>query len=303
MIYKVGLPAIIVLAFAASYWGQKQLDAFEHVEIPPVSQCRRIVSMAPSITETLYALGLGDRVVGVTRYCAYPPEVKEKARVGGYFDPNFEAILALQPDLVILQEGHEQALPGFQKLNLRTQAVCHKNIEGIVESFRTIGRVCGCEQKGREMAENYEKRLQNIQRKTAGLARPSVLFAVDRTPVPNHLADVYIAGADGYFDRMIELAGGQNAYRERIRFPVVSPEGILSMNPEVIIDLAPVVAMHNRDAQSIADDWNELAEVDAVKYHRVHVFDQGYACVPGPRFIQIVEDIAHILHPEIDWKE
>jgi iron complex transport system substrate-binding protein len=301
MIPKFILFTAIAVAFALSFLAQKQLDTLEQAQASVMGRCERIASMAPSTTETLYALGLGDRVVGVTRYCAYPPEVESKARIGGYFDPNFEAILALQPDLVVLLEEHAQTLPGFQRLNLSTHVVCHKNIEGIVESFRTIGRVCGREAAGRQMAEDYERRMLAIQRKTAGLPRPKVLLAVDRTPTPNHLSDVYIAGADGYFDRMIELAGGENVYRDRIRFPVVSVEGILSLHPDVIVDLTSKVAMQQRDARSIAADWNELAELEAVRRHRVFVFDQPYACVPGPRFIQVLEDLARVLHPEVDW--
>jgi iron complex transport system substrate-binding protein len=300
--HKYVLSAAIVLVFAASYVAQRGLDRLQPLEASSAGECRRIVSLAPSVTETLYALGLGDRVVGVTRYCKYPPEVKSKVCIGGYFDPNLEAIVALQPDLVVMLEEHQQALPGIQKLKLKTLVVCHKNIAGIIDSFRAIGGACGRVAEGWRKAEEYQQRLEAIQRKTAGLPRPRVLFAVDRLPAPGHLADVYIAGDDDYFDRMIALAGGENAYRSRrIRFPTVSPEGILAMNPQVIIDLLPNVALERRDEKSIAADWNELAEVEAVRNGRVFVFAADYACVPGPRFIRVVEDIARVLHPELNW--
>ncbi len=94
--------------------------------------------MAPSLTETIYALGLGDRLVGATRYCLYPPEARAIPKVGGFLDPNFEAIIALKPDLVILLTEHERTLPGFQKLGLETHVVCHKNMAGIIDSLRSI---------------------------------------------------------------------------------------------------------------------------------------------------------------------
>jgi iron complex transport system substrate-binding protein len=300
--YKYVLSTAIVLVFAASYMAQRYVDCPERIEAPTAGECRRVISLAPSLTETLYALGLGDRVVGVTRYCKYPPDVQNKVCIGGYFDPNLEAIVALKPDLVVMLEEHQQSLPGFQKLQLKTLVVCHKNIEGIIDSFRALGLACGRAEEGRRMAEDCQQRLTAIERKTAGLRRPRVLFSIDRMPAPDHIADVYIAGADGYFDRMIALAGGENAYRQkRVRFPTVSPEGILAMNPEVIIDLLPNVALERRDAKSIAADWNGLAEVEAVKTHRVYVFSAAYACVPGPRFIRVVEDIARVLHPDLDW--
>jgi iron complex transport system substrate-binding protein len=240
----------------------------------------------------------------VTRYCSYPAEVAAKPKIGGYFDPNYEAILALRPDLVVMLEEHEQGLPGFQKLHLETRVVCHKNIRGIIDSIRSIGRICGRGPEARRMAKDIEDRLQACEIRGSGLPHPRVLFSVDRTPMPGHLVDVYIAGHDGYFDEMIRLAGGENAFREEgVRYPVVSAEGILAMNPEVIIDLVVGPFQQQRSDEALAADWNELAEIDAVKQHRVHVLRADYACVPGPRFVQVVEDIARILHPEADQAE
>lgn len=302
MVHRITLIAAILLAFSASILAHRRLDDPMRPEIMPLWQCRRIVSMAPSITETLYALGLGDRVVGVTRYCEYPPEVKDKPRVGGYYDPNFEAIVALQPDLVVMLEKHEQSLPGLEKLKLETLVVSHKTIEGIIESFRTIGRVCGKGVEGRRMAYDYQNRLRRIRDKTEHLPRPRVLFALDRTMGRGHLADVYVVGADDYFDRIIELAGGENVYRgQGVRYPVVSSEGILWLNPDVIVDLAPKQVLEQTDRQTLVSDWDELGQVEAVKKHRVLVFDQDYASIPGPRFLRLVEDLARVLHPEVDW--
>ncbi len=119
MKYRFTLIALIFLVFVGSLAAQRRIDVPTSPEASPRWQCRRIVSMAPSITETLYALGLGDRVVGVTRDCHYPPEVenvKKTGNVGGYYDPNFEAIVALKPDLVIMLEEQARALPNFEKL-------------------------------------------------------------------------------------------------------------------------------------------------------------------------------------------
>jgi len=188
-------------------------------------------------------------------------------------------------------EEHEESLPGFEKLKLETLVVSHKTVEGVVQSFRTIGRVCGKGPEGRRMEHEYEGRLRRIHEKTRRLARPRVLLALDRTLGSGHLADVYIVGADDYFDRMIELAGGQNAYQERgVRYPVVSPEGILWLNPDVIIDLVPQSIL---GADRPEDDRGRLGRVvgvTAVKNRRVLVFDQDYDFVPGPRFIRLVED-------------
>jgi len=304
MLYRVTLLAAILLVFSASLFAHKRLEDPLQPEVSPFWQCRRIVSMAPSITETLYALGLGDKVVGVTRFCKYPPQAESKKKVGGYYDPNFEAIVALKPDLIVMLEEHEQALTGFAKLNLETLVVSHQTIDGIIESFRQIGRVCGRGPEGRRLAREYQNRMEKIRTITRDLPRLRVLMALDRTFGTGHLADVYIVGPDNYFDRIIELAGGQNVYREQgVRYPVVSPEGILRLNPDVIIDLVPPGMAGQLDRKTIMADWKELGEVNAVKNGRVLVFDQDYACVPGPRFIKLAEDLARVLHPEAAWDE
>ena len=265
---------------------------------------RRIVSMAPSITETLYTLGLSDRLVGVTRYCTYPPEAQRLPKVGGFLDPNFEAIVALKPDLVIMLEEHEQWLPGFQKLGLRTTVVCHKYIEGIIESLRTVADVCGVDDRGRRAADDVQSRLDRVRQKTAGARRPRVMISIDRIQASGGLVDVYIAGNDRYFDKMIELAGGENvAHRALARFPIVSTEGVMRMNPEVIVDLVSGIESHDFRPEQTLADWQGLENVDAVKQHRIYAFNRDYSTVPGPRFIRFVEDLAQLLHPEIEWND
>ncbi len=130
------------------------------------------------------------------------------------------------------------------------------------------------------------------------------MIAIDRLPGSGGLVDVYIAGCDGFFDKIIELAGGENVYRlGSASFPIVSAEGIMCMNPDVIIDLVTGLSQEHIPADRLLADWQSLADVAAVKAHRVYAFDRDYATVPGPRFIRIVEDLARLLHPEIDWND
>ena len=259
--------------------------------------------MAPSITETLYALRLGDRVVGVTDFCRYPPEVKSVAKVGGYYNPSYEAIVALNPDLVILLSGDRQSVAAFNKLRIQTLVVCHNNVEGILDSFVRIGRVGEAEADAERISADIRARIERVRQKTAGLPRPSVLFAIRESPRPNKLGGVYVAGSDGFLDKIVVLAGGQNAYPQcAVRFPVVSAEGILWLNPDVIIDLTAGVVQEEHDRENILSAWQQVAGVKAVRTGRVHAVDEDYAIVPGPRFILLVEDLARLIHPEIDWQ-
>ena len=304
MSYRVTLIVAILSVFTGSILANKQLSKPLRLEYTPRWDCRRIVSMAPSITETLYALGLGDRVVGVTRYCEYPPDVRDKARVGGYFDPNLEAILTLKPDLVIMLEEQAESMPAMDMLKLETLVVSHKTIDGIIDSFRTIGRRCDRGSEGKWMAREFKDRLERIRAKTQGLPRPRVLFVLDRTFGCGHLTDVYVAGADDYFDTIIELAGGRNACRvQSVRNPVVSPEGLLRLDPDVIVDLVRPDKLKKHGQQTIRADWKELSRIKAVYSGQLLIFEKSYACIPGPRLIQLVEDLARVLHPGVEWEE
>ncbi len=301
---RIFLAAAVVLVFAASFWAKARLDAHPPMVVQPAafSHSRRIVSMAPSITETLYALGLGDRVAGVTSYCNYPPQACQKPKIGGYLNPNFEAIVALQPDLVVLLAEAGQPTTAFDKLGLATLRVDHRSVEGILDSIRLIGSACGAGEKARAIVADIDRRLGRIERATAGRTRPRVLIAIDRTLGTGRLEDVYIAGRDGHIDRIIQLAGGTNAYSQgKVRFPVVSPEGILEMDPQVIVDLVPGLAGREVDEAAIRADWESLGGVSAVRRGRVYLVADDFATVPGPRFILFVEKLARLIHPQVEW--
>ena len=305
MKYRFTLIVAILLVFAGSMVAQRRIDVPTDPAASPRWQCRRIVSMSPSITETLYALGLGDRVVGVARDCHYPPEVenvKKTGNVGGYYDPNLEAVMALKPDLVIMLEEQALALSNFEKLGLETLIVSHQTVKDVIESFAIVGGKCGRGPEGRQMARDLQNRVDRIRARTRDLPHPRVLFVLDRTFGRGHLSDLYVAADDSYIDTIIDWAGGKNAYSRRgVRYPVVSTEGILGLNPEVIVDLVPPGPGQQFDRQTLLNDWNDVKGVAAVKNGRVLIFDQDYACVPGPRCIQLVEDLARQLHPEVDW--
>jgi iron complex transport system substrate-binding protein len=307
---KLILIASIVLVFVGSHLAKKGTEGGlrrvassaitspeKHPRFPaqaPLS-ARRIISIAPSATEVLFALGLGDRVVGVTRYCNYPPQAAAKPRIGGLLDPNFEAIVALRSDLIVMLEGSQENQPAFDRLGLPTLIVNHKSVEGILASITDIGRSCGVAPKAEAIVADIHARLRRVQEQVGGRPQPRVMFCVERTLGAGKIQDVYIAGADGHLDRMVALAGGVNAYQGSVRFPVVSSEGILKLNPEVIIDIVPQLAP-GADRQKILADWQQLAQVDAVRKGRVYVLDENYISVPGPRFILVVEKLAQLLH-------
>jgi len=304
---------IIVLAFFVSFIGEL-LSNRVRSEITPIpsrassnnlepANYNRIVSLAPSITEILFILNLGKRTVGVTRYCNYPLEATKKIKVGGYCDPNYELIFELHPDLVILLKEHNEQKKHLMKLGLNILMVNNQTISGILNSIKTIGKICGRGQLSREIVENLQTKINRIKIKTEGLPRPRVMISIGRNMGSGPLKDVYIAGKYGFYDEMITLAGGVNVYEGRdIKFPILSGEGILLLNPEVIIDMVPDLAEKGWNEKVILKEWNSVSEVEAVKNKRVYIFGQDYVVIPGPRFILILEEMARVIHPEISWQ-
>ncbi|MDI9431955.1 MAG: ABC transporter substrate-binding protein [Planctomycetota bacterium] len=259
---------------------------------------RRIVSLAPSITESLFALGLGDRVVGVTSFCDYPPEALAKSKVGGYYDLNYEAIVALEPDLVVCLPEHEGRLADLDRLNLPHLTVDHRRVEAILESLATLGRVCGVEERAEELVKDIRGCIAAVQNRTIDQSRPRVLLCVGRNMGSAAIDDVYIAGRGGFYDEMIVLAGGINAYEGQLDFPVVTGEGLLRLQPDVIIDMVPDLQEKGLSKADVLKQWSVLADLPAVRQRRVFLFTEDFVVVPGPRFIQILEKMAAMIHPE-----
>lgn len=258
----------------------------------------RIVSLSPSITECLFALGLGDRVVGVTNYCDYPPEALTRSKVGGYYDLNLEAIVALRPDLVVCMPEHADYLSDLERLDLSHLTVDHRKVEAILESLTTLGRTCGVPERAKALVRDIRQRMRTVQERVIDRRHPSVLVCVGRNMGSATIDDVYLAGHAGFYDEMITLAGGTNAYQGELAFPVVTREGLLRLKPEIIIDMVADLPESGLTETDVLQQWNSLPDLPAVRQGRVFLFTDDFVVVPGPRFIQILEKMAAVIHPE-----
>ncbi|MBN2023674.1 MAG: ABC transporter substrate-binding protein [Pirellulales bacterium] len=295
--------AIVVALLAGSYWAKGRLDARADARRAERRGPERIVSLAPSATETLFALGLGDRVVGVSRYCLYPPAAREKPHVGGLADLNVEGLVALRPTLVVMLAGDRSLEPTFDALGIDTLVVEHRTVEGVFESIPTIGRRCGASDRADRLVTALHARLKRVEDRLAGRPRPRVFVAVDRIERGGGgLCDVYAVGGgpDLHLNAVLTLAGGRNALEgTTIAYPVVSTEGILQTNPEVIVELMPPATDEQRAAW--LGDWQRVDRTPAVQRGRVYALTNDCASVPGPRLVLAVEQLARLLHPDAGW--
>ncbi len=260
---------------------------------------RRIVSLAPSVTEFLFALGAGERVVGVTRYCRYPAAARDLPKVGGLYDPNWEALLGLEPDLVALLPAHAAQRERLEKLGIPTVVVDHRRLADIAAAARKLGEVCGQVERGKELASRLEARLADVRARTRGLARPRVLVSIGRSFGSSPLGEVYAAGPDTLYDQVLHTVGARNAVQAAAGpYPVVGMEGLAGMDLDAVVDLASHLAQAGRSTEELAADWASVPGLGPGSGVPVHVFTDQYAAVPGPRFVWFVEDLARRLHPE-----
>jgi iron complex transport system substrate-binding protein len=251
----------------------------------------RLVSLAPSITETLYAIGLGDRVVGVTEFCDYPPEARDKPRVG-YSHPNLETIVALQPDLVLAPRDfiRPDVLGKLEQLKIPTFVVEAKTVEDIASQIQTIGRMLGRSPSADFVAMELRGRLAALKRRTETLVRPRVLYVLNSQPL-------ITVGPGSFIHQLIEMAGGANvAARAASPYPRLSIEAVLKEDPQVII--FPVGASEGipRGEQELWRRWNTMT---AVKTNSFHHIASDLLNRPGPRIVLGLEKLAEIIHPEV----
>lgn len=269
---------------------------------PETAGYSRIVSLSPSTTETLFALGLGDRVVGVTRFCRYPPQAREKTEVGGYLDPNYEAIAALEPDLVIILPEYENAISYLRELGLNYLIVHNRTVQEIIGTIDLIGSECGAGKRAGELVAQIKERKDRIARAAAHLASPGVIVSIGRSMGTGALKEVYLAGKGTFYDELVTLAGGENLYQDgRVSYPLVSAEGLLHLNPEIILELVPDLEERGLSRETVLQEWQSVPQIDAVRNGRVYVLSGDYVSIPGPRIILLLEDMARAIHPEVDW--
>jgi iron complex transport system substrate-binding protein len=257
-----------------------------------ISPSNRIVSTSPSITETLFALGLGPRVVGVSQFCSYPPEVVKLPKVGAYLKPDPELIAQLRPDLVILHKLPGGTAGRLSALHIRFVEVDRGSLDDMYRSIHQIADAAGFPPKGDELARSIQWRLERIHEQAAGLPQPSVLFLIGRTP--GTLSGLIAAGTDSYIGEMIRIAGGRNVLASgSIEWPRISLETLVAGDPDIIVDTAEMSGMKSTKEVS---PWDQKRELKAVRNARVYSIDSGVYLVPGPRVVEATESLFALFH-------
>lgn len=254
---------------------------------------QRVVSVAPSATEMLYALGWGDRVVGVTKYCHYPPEVRQKAQVGSYLRPSLEAIAALKPDLIIADPTITKVgLPGIP-----VAAIERRDLAAIERSIVNIAKAMGEPARATALVDRMRRDLDVVRQRNKGKAKRKTMFVVGRNP--GQLAGLVVVGRDSYLNELIALAGGENIFADApISYPKISIEEILARQPDVIIDMGDMADTDAVPAGHLAEVralYRKLPQVNAVKQNRVFAVASDIYVVPGPRVVEAAREFEKMI--------
>ena len=249
---------------------------------------RRIVSLAPSVTETLFALGLGGRLVGVTTYCNYPAEARKLAKIGNFTNPSLEAVVAKRPDLVIGVAGATDPVKvrEMERLGLKVVLVSVSNLSDILAAIRSIAALLGNEKEGEKLIAKIAAQVEDVKRRVAPAARRSVLMVVGFHPL-------IAVGGKNFIDELITAAGGDNVAAS-------ATQPWLNLPAEVVVAKAPQVIIEAGmgSERESGKRWSDLRSVPAVREGRIYSYPSDKILRPGPRFGEASAELARLIHPE-----
>jgi len=254
-------------------------------------QPERVVSLAPSNTEILFALGLGDKVVGVTEYCNYPLAAQEKEKVGGFSTVSVERVVALEPDLILAAGIHESIVGDLERLGLTVVVLDSKNVDDILENIILVGKITRQVGVAEELTASMEHRINAITSKVENAEGTEVFYVTWHDPLRT-------VGPGTNIHELIQLAGGSNiAGDARVDYPIYSLETLIERDPDVII----ISSKHGAGGPTVENIGTLLQDrgISAVRNRRIYEIDADLVVRDGPRVVDGLEEMAKCIHPEL----
>ena len=292
LIAFLGIAGLIVIVYQRIEPGRSPAQP----NVPPVETIpARIVSLSPNITEILFALGLGDNIAAVSSNSNFPPEATGKRKIGTFWQPSTEAIIAARPDLIVTLSFHQQqaVADSLKRLGYNVLTVKIETIEELFAAIERIGRAAGQTQRAAKLTARIKGELSDLQARLDNLANKKkikVLWVLQTEPMR-------VAGRNTFVNELIELAGGENAIGPTIqRYPPIGAEEILVCGAEVIIQSAMTAGSLDEQQQAAKLFWSKRANLPAVRNNKIYVVDSDTVLRLGPRLPQGVEMIARCLH-------
>ncbi|MBC2711799.1 MAG: cobalamin-binding protein [Desulfosarcina sp.] len=252
---------------------------------------QRIVSMAPSITEIVFALDLSNRLVGATQFSDYPPAVKALPKVGSYVHLDVEKIVALHPDLCIaVKDGNPiSVVSKLESVGIPVYAVDPINLDAVMDTLLELGRLLDVNDRAKAIVAEMADRIQRVQQRVSGASnRPAVFFQIGISPIVS-------VGTKTFIHELIVMAGGTNLAHGKTPYPRFSKEQVIVLRPEVII----ITSMARMAVfEQVKADWQQWRELPAVKNDRIYLVDSNVLDRPTPRLVDGLELLAQLIHPD-----
>lgn len=286
LLYSVVVPAFVVPQSSAEEL-KDQLGRMVSVPRNP----QRIVCLAPSIAEIMFALGQEQRVVGVTAYSDFPPEALDLPKVGSYVHLDLERIVALRPDLCFaIRDGNPRLVAQrLEHLKIPVYAVDPRDLGSVMATLHEMGEILNAEKEAREVVRLMESRIERVRNAISTVSHtPRVFFQIGLSPIVS-------AGTDTFLHELISLSGGENLAQGPVMYPRLTREQVVALHPDVLI----ITTMTRGAAfDRIQDDWAAWDHMPAVKNRRIHVVDSDLFDRPSPRLVDALEVLARLIHPE-----
>jgi iron complex transport system substrate-binding protein len=250
----------------------------------------RIIALSPSINEIIYALNSGDKIVGNTDFCNYPKDAKNKTKVGGFFSPNLEKIIALKPDMVIMQNSSLKLSKKLKRLGIKTTIIKNRTIDDIKNSIKTIGNVLNKKDKADKIVQNIDSELINLKNI---IKDKKILIVIGHNTSLDKR--IFVAGQNLYFDDIINTSGNKNAYQSSLKGqPVLNLENIIATNPDIVILLSPYRIKKGLSKKELIAPWINIP-INAKKQKNIYIVDGEYAGIPSQRIIHFLDDFKNFL--------
>ncbi|MCF8111322.1 MAG: cobalamin-binding protein [Desulfobacteraceae bacterium] len=278
-----------LLLTAGPIWAEEVKDhAGRLVNVP--DSPGRVVSLAPSITEMVFAVGCGGLLVGVTQFSNYPQEAQKIPSVGSYVSLDIEKIVSLNPDLCIaVKDGNPiGVVRRLEELGIPVYALDPRDLASVMNTIKEIGSLLGAEDKAKRVVEDMEERLAEVDKKLSDISRrPGVFFQIGINPIIS-------AGSDTFIHELITRAGGKNLSGEYKGYPKFSTEEVLALAPEIII----VTSMNRQNAfRRVVKEWKQWKNLPAAANDRIYLVNSDLVDRPSPRLVKGLEELAGLIHP------
>tara|TARA_B100001105_G_scaffold224638_1_gene193741 strand:- start:518 stop:1351 length:834 start_codon:yes stop_codon:yes gene_type:complete len=259
---------------------------------------QRVISTSPAITEILFAIGAGDRVVGVTDFCNYPEQACRLPSIGGPLNPSTETWITLKPDLIIIQEDSEVIQKNAKIFEIPSLTVSVNNLNNILNSIQIIADSLHMPQAGHQLAIKIKTKIEGYRTHLKKIKPRQVLMLLSDTNDPSR--DLYAVGRDTFLNELLTIAGGENVLPDTMaRYPKVSKEYIIAKSPEIIIEVGPKSNLSKEETLARKKTWGKFSTLRAVKDDKLYFISADYILIPGPRLLNILDDFTRTIHPEL----